>query len=116
MGLVTRFEDLEVWQQARKLTADVYLVADGSALSRDFVLGDQIRRAAISTMNNIAEGFDSASRFEFRRFLRYAGRSASEVKRDGGGHVRGDAAAYGSAKTGSPAHRLTGSPAARTLL
>jgi four helix bundle protein len=65
---------------ARKLTAQVYAVVEGTALGRDFALGDQLRRAAISTMNNIAEGFDSASQIEFRRFLRYAARSASEVQ------------------------------------
>jgi four helix bundle protein len=78
--LVSRFEDLEAWREARKLTAQVYEVVDGTALRRDFVLGDQLRRASISTMNNIAEGFDSTSRLEFRRFLTYAARSASEVQ------------------------------------
>ena len=80
MGLVRRFEDLEAWREARKLTASVYLVSRSTGISADRSLGDQMRRAAVSTMNNIAEGFDSASRTEFKRFLRYAIRSASEVQ------------------------------------
>ena len=80
MGLVSRFEDLEAWQEARKLTAQAYAVIEGGQGGRDFALADQIKRAAISTMNNIAEGFDSASQIEFRRFLCYAARSASEVQ------------------------------------
>ena len=80
MGLVRRFEDLEAWQSARTLTASVYRVARGVAQGSDRSLADQIRRAAVSTMNNIAEGFDSGSRAEFRRFLRYAARSASEIQ------------------------------------
>jgi four helix bundle protein len=80
VGLVSRFEDLEAWREARRLTSQVYQVVDGTPLRRDFVLGDQLKRAAISTMNNIAEGFDSTSRLEFRRFLTYAARSASEVQ------------------------------------
>jgi four helix bundle protein len=78
--LARRFEDLRAWQAARDLTSAVYMLARHGQFARDFALSDQIRRAAISTMNNIAEGFDSASRAEFGRFLRYAARSASEVQ------------------------------------
>jgi four helix bundle protein len=80
VGLVTRFEDLEAWREARKLVARVYRLTGEARFRRDFGLADQIRRAAVSTMNNIAEGFDSGSRIEFRRFIRYAARSASEVQ------------------------------------
>ena len=80
MALASRFEDLRVWQLARQLTREVYQVVRGRRFQRDFALSDQIRRAAVSTMNNIAEGFDSASRVEFARFLLYASRSASEVQ------------------------------------
>ena len=80
MALAERFEELRAWQAARALTLDVYALARGDQFRHDFGLGDQIRRAAVSTMNNIAEGFDSASRVEFVRFLRYASRSASEVQ------------------------------------
>jgi four helix bundle protein len=80
VALARRFEDLRAWQSARDLTSAVYALARNGEFARDFALSDQIRRAAISTMNNIAEGFDSASRAEFARFLRYAARSASEVQ------------------------------------
>jgi four helix bundle protein len=80
VGLVRRFEDLEAWREARKLTSSVYRVTRAVGVRSDGALGDQMRRAAVSTMNNIAEGFDSSSRMEFRRFLRYAIRSASEIQ------------------------------------
>ena len=80
MTLASRFEDLRVWQVARQLTREVYGLVRVDPFRRDFALSDQIRRAAVSTMNNIAEGFDSGSRVEFTRFLRYASHSASEVQ------------------------------------
>jgi four helix bundle protein len=80
VALAERFEDLRAWQAARSLTLAVYALARSERFRRDFALSDQIRRAAVSTMNNVAEGFDSASRVEFSRFLRYASRSASEVQ------------------------------------
>ena len=66
MALATRFEDLQVWQAARRLTAQVYALAVTDPLRRNFGLVDQMRRAAMSSMNNIAEGFDSASRSSSR--------------------------------------------------
>ncbi len=80
MSLVRRFEDLQAWQKARELTTGAYRLIASHRFARDWVLADQLRRAAVSTMTNIAEGFDSGSRAEFRRFLRYAARSASEVQ------------------------------------
>jgi four helix bundle protein len=80
VAVASRFEDLRAWQAARGLTIKVCALLRRREFSRDFALGDQIRRAAVSTMNNIAEGFDSASPTEFARFLRYASRSASEVQ------------------------------------
>jgi four helix bundle protein len=80
VALASRFEDLRAWQAARRLTGQVYALLRRPECGHDFALADQIRRAAISTMNNLAEGFDSASRAEFARFLRYASRSASEVQ------------------------------------
>ncbi len=59
MTTIRRFEDLDVWKIARKLTKDIYKVTHHDAFSRDYGLRDQIRRAAISVMSNIAEGFDS---------------------------------------------------------
>jgi four helix bundle protein len=80
MPLVRRFEDLAAWRAARALTNDVYRVVRDGRFARDWGLADQIRRAAVSAMNNTAEGFDSGSRVELARFLRYAARSASEVQ------------------------------------
>jgi four helix bundle protein len=78
--LVTRFEDLQVWQEARQLTSAAYELSHPRRFAGDRGLADQLRRAAVSVMNNIAEGFDSGSHSEFRRFLRYAIRSVSEVQ------------------------------------
>ncbi len=80
MALIKRFEEIQGWQEARKLTRDIYrLTADG-AFARDFGLRDQICRAAVSSMTNIAEGFDCESKREFARFLGIARRSAVEVQ------------------------------------
>lgn len=80
MPLIKRFEDLETWQAGRELTQLIYSVTDRRPFSRDFGLVDQVRRAAVSVMNNIVEGFDSGSTAEFVKFLGYARRSASEVQ------------------------------------
>ncbi|MGQ9627965.1 MAG: four helix bundle protein [Anaerolineae bacterium] len=77
---IERFEDVKAWQEARLLTNMVYEVSDSGSFAKDFGLRDQIRRAAGSTMHNIAEGFDTGSDTEFIRFLKYARRSASEVQ------------------------------------
>lgn len=77
---IERFEDLEAWQEARKLTNLVYDLVALDDFSRDFRLRDQITGAAISVMNNIAEGFLSQSDPEFVRFLGYARRSTGEVQ------------------------------------
>lgn len=78
--LIKRFEDIETWQEARKLTIMVYKATGGTKFIKDWGLRDQIQRASVSVMNNIAEGFDSASKTEFRRFLSIARRSCSEVQ------------------------------------
>lgn len=80
MALVSRFEDIQGWQEARKLVKMVYSLTDGSKFSKDFGLRDQIRRAAVSAMSNIAEGFDCESKMEFARFPGLARRSAVEVQ------------------------------------
>ena len=76
---ITQFEDIQAWKMARKLTREIYRLGQ-SRFPRDFSLRDQIQRAAVSIMANIAEGFDSQSRPEFIRFLSYARRSTSEVQ------------------------------------
>ena len=80
MALVTRFEDLEAWRQSRMLVRDIYAVTNYPRFSRDYGLRDQIRRAAVSIMSNIAEGFERGGAVEFRRFLAIAKGSAGEVR------------------------------------
>jgi four helix bundle protein len=77
---IERFEEINAWQEARKLTNMVYEVTKHQNFAKDFGLRDQIRRAAISIMSNIAEGYESQSRDDFVRFLYYAKRSAGEVR------------------------------------
>ena len=80
MALIRKFEDIIAWQEARKLVADIYRLTGTGALAKDFGLRDQIQRAAVSAMTNIAEGFDCESKKEFARFLGIARRSAVEVQ------------------------------------
>jgi four helix bundle protein len=76
-----RFEDLWIWQRARVLVGCVYDDTDPhSAPHHDFAFRDQIRRAAISIMNNIAEGFERRGDKEFARFLAIAKGSCGEVR------------------------------------
>ena len=79
MTAITKFEDLIAWQEARKLVSMVYKLTTDGLLAKDFGLKDQIQRAAVSSMTNIAEGFDNESTVEFARFLGMARRSAVEV-------------------------------------
>jgi four helix bundle protein len=79
MGGITCFEDLDAWKEARILTKTVYNLTSKERFRRDFGLKDQIQRASVSIMANIAEGFDSRSDRSFALFLKYAYRSASEV-------------------------------------
>lgn len=80
MALIERFEDIRGWQEARQLTRNIYELTRNGLLSKDFGLRDQIQRASVSVMANIAEGFDCDSHKEFARFLGIARRSAVEVQ------------------------------------
>lgn len=80
MSLLTRFEDIQAWQEARKLVKMIYQLTSVGTLAKDFSLRDQMQRAAVSSMTNIAEGFDCESKVEFARFLGIARRSAVEVQ------------------------------------
>jgi len=80
MALITRFEDILAWQEARKLVKMVYKLTNSGMFAKDFGLRDQIQRAAVSSMTNIAEGFDCESKAEFARFLGIARRSTVEVQ------------------------------------
>lgn len=75
-----RFEDLDVWKEARALTREVYGITLGSGFGKDFPLRDQIRRAAVSVMSNIAEGFERGGDKEFVQFLAQAKGSCGEVR------------------------------------
>jgi four helix bundle protein len=80
MTAITKFEDLIAWREARKLVGIVYKTTSDGLFAKDFGLKDQIQRAAVSSMTNIAEGFDNESTVEFARFLGMARRSAVEVQ------------------------------------
>lgn len=80
MATVTRFEDLIAWQEARKLVQIAYKVTSDGTFARDFGMRGQFQEAALSSMTNIAEGFDNESSVEFARFLGMARRSAVEVQ------------------------------------
>ncbi len=77
---IERFEDIEAWKAARRLAAGVYELSKATPLGKNYGLRDQLQRAVVSVMANIAEGFDSRSDAEFCRFLGYAYRSATEVQ------------------------------------
>ena len=58
MASIGKFEDIEAWQKARELTREIYQITNYGAFAKDFALRDQIRRASVSIMSNIAEGFE----------------------------------------------------------
>ncbi|MBN1454165.1 MAG: four helix bundle protein [Anaerolineales bacterium] len=78
MAIFKRFDEMHAWQSARDLVKLVYDVTKQPDSNRDFALRDQIRRATISVMSNIAEGFGTGTDADFIRFLGYARRSVSE--------------------------------------
>ncbi|MDA8189845.1 MAG: four helix bundle protein [Dehalococcoidales bacterium] len=80
MAKIEKFEDIEAWQKARELSKAIYTVTGEGAFARDFGLRDQIRRAAVSVMSNIAEGFDRGGSRELIQFLFIAKGSAAEVQ------------------------------------
>ena len=80
MATVKRFEDLDAWKEARKLIREIYDCSKKSGFVKDFALRDQVRRAAISIMSNIAEGFERGADKEFVQFLSIAKGSCGEVR------------------------------------
>jgi four helix bundle protein len=74
------FEDLHIYQRARELANAIYTITKDSNFARDFGLVDQIRRAAVSVLSNIAEGFERGSKTEFIQFLYIAKGSCGEVR------------------------------------
>jgi four helix bundle protein len=77
---VERFEDLEAWKKARALSAAIYRATGTATFQQDYGLRDQLRRAAVSIVSNIAEGFERGGNREFRQFLAQAKGSAGEVR------------------------------------
>ncbi len=80
MATVQRFEELQVWQQARELVALVYALTAKFPRTETFALANQMQRAAVSVMSNIAEGFERGSNTEFVQFLYIARGSCGEVR------------------------------------
>ncbi len=68
LPLIKHFEDIHAWQEARKLSQQIYRLTQNGKFSKDYGLRDQIQRAAVSVMANIAEGFDCESKIEFARY------------------------------------------------
>ena len=80
MSKIEKFEDLIAWQKARELTKRVYEMTRHGDFAKDFGLKDQIQRATVSIMSNIAEGFERGGRAEFHQFLSVAKASCAEVR------------------------------------
>lgn len=127
--LIKKFEDISVWIESRKLVNMIYDLANKGLFKRDFGLRDQIQRAAVSCMSNVAEGFDSDTKQQFIQLLAYTKRSSSEVQselyvaldrkyitRDEFNNCYDQARSVGKLsngfirylRTGKPANRLTG--------
>ena len=80
MATITRFEDLEIWQEARRLAKEIHFISIETELKTDFRFRDQIKAASGSVMDNIAEGFERNGNGEFRQFLSIAKGSAGETR------------------------------------
>ena len=80
MATISKFEDIEAWRKGRELTRLVYRLSARGNFARDFALRDQMRRAAVSVLSNIGEGFERGGDKEFRQFLALAKGSTGELK------------------------------------
>ena len=80
MNKIERFEDILAWQKARVLTKDIYACAKTGLFARDYGVRDQVQRASVSAMANIAEGFERGGDREFLQFLSNSKGSCGEVK------------------------------------
>ena len=98
---VKYFEDLEIWQRARDLTNKIYRLTSNGKFAKDYGLRDQIRRAAVSVMSNIAEGYERGGNQELIQFLSIAKGSCGEVRCQL--HIAGD---QGYAETKETAHLI----------
>ena len=80
MTTIETFEDIDAWKKARILSKEIYKITNVGKFSKDFALRDQIRRAAVSIMSSIAEGFERGGNKEFVQFSSIAKGSAGEVR------------------------------------
>ena len=80
MSTVQRFEDLEIWQEARRLSKEIIVISNTTELNKDFKLKAQLKNSSGPVMDNIAEGFERNGNGEFRQFLSIAKGSAGEAR------------------------------------
>src|SRR5690606_33995179 len=80
MATINRFEDLEIWQEARRLAKVIHKISIETDLKTDFRFKEQIKSSSGSVMDNIAEGFERDGNQEFRQFLSIAKGSAGETR------------------------------------
>ena len=80
MATINRFEDLEIWHEARRLAKEIHLIAIETDLKSDFRFKEQIKSSSGSVMDNIAEGFERDGNLEFRQFLSIAKGSSGETR------------------------------------
>jgi len=80
MATIKRFEDLEIWQEARRLSKIIHKISIETDLKTDFKFREQIKSSSGSVMDNIAEGFERDGTIEFRQFLSIAKGSAGETR------------------------------------
>ena len=80
MATINRFEDLDIWQEARRLAKEIHILSKETDFKTEFKLKNQIKASSGSVMDNIAEGFERDGHLEFRQFLSIAKGSAGESR------------------------------------
>lgn len=80
MATIKKFEDIEIWQEARRLYKEILIICESTPLKKNFKLKEQIKDSSGSVMDNIAEGFERDGNLEFRQFLSIAKGSAGETR------------------------------------
>jgi four helix bundle protein len=80
MATIVKFEDMDIWKDARSLSCEIIQIIKGTELNVDYRLRDQIKGSSGSVMDNIAEGFERDGNMEFRQFLSIAKGSAGEIR------------------------------------
>ena len=80
MATINKFEDLQIWQEARRLAKEIHIISIETGLKTDFRFKQQIKSSSGPLMDNIAEGFERDGNIEFRQFLSIAKGSAGESR------------------------------------